>query len=44
MLEATPQIVDRLLRPMMRTIGVENTFLPYANGAEIYQRSERAKR
>lgn len=44
MLEETPGVVQQLLEPLLRTLGVDKTFFPYERGEQIYERSEASKR
>ncbi|MDN4175852.1 ATP-binding protein [Nocardioides sp. SOB77] len=44
MLEETPAVVQQLLEPLLRTLGVDKTFFPYQRGEQIYERSEASKR
>ena len=39
MLDSPPIVVDRLLRLLLRTLGVDRLYLPYEDGAAIQQRN-----
>lgn len=38
---STPEVVDRLLTPLLRSLGVHRTYLPYERGEQIFERHQR---